>query len=142
MHENLLSRISGNGTTETRYTSPTAGIPRWIAILSALALDRRHDLKDQVIDLWRTELRSFFPDEIEQAILSYHETIFPSVEHIREMITDRRGHARQNNPSRKFVPCRLAGCADGYRAVSGENFARFERCECLVNHIALVKGRR
>lgn len=40
----------------------------------------------------------------------------------------------------KFVACRQNGCMDGWRPVSPEQFSRYQRCQCLLDHIAARKG--
>jgi len=130
MSGNPPKPTSGGETTGKALSPTSPSIPRWIVILSALALDKRQDLPEELIGLWRVKLKSFPAREIEKALLAYQGQFFPSVDEVIGLIEASR-RAVTASRSREFAACGKDGCVSGWRPVSAEKFARWQRCACL-----------
>lgn len=121
-------------------TTPSSSKPEWMLILEAIASEKKCDLHPNAPQLWKARLRDYANGEIKRALLNYRggegPAGFPESDCIAEAI-DRERH-RKTEP-RKFEACRENGCQDGWRPASREQFARYQRCQCLLDHIGGLK---
>jgi hypothetical protein len=107
-----------------------------MVILEAIAADKKSDLHPGAVQLWKAKLESYRASEIKHALLAYQGEYMPSCDDIIRLI-----ERTKQTKKREFVSCGTNGCVDGWRPVSNEKFARYQRCQCLLDHIAQVKGK-
>lgn len=81
--------VQKNGKLQTRPLSSGPAVPKWMTILHALALDKRHDLDESVLLLWRLKLAKYPEAEIEQVLAEAAWDFFPSCDEVISLIARR-----------------------------------------------------
>jgi hypothetical protein len=62
----------------------SSGMPGWTGILAAIAQDKRHDLPDHTLLLWKAKLEKYPEADIAQVLVAGSWKLFPSIDEVLE----------------------------------------------------------
>ena len=112
MENHNLVKINETSRMLEQFSAPS-GLPRWTAILHALARDKHHDLSDGQIALWKAKLENVREQDIELALIQGRWPFFPTCDEVLDLCDryaaerrERLDYERQHSIKREMESAR------------------------------------